>query len=241
MRCAADTGAGRGSRRRQWRCSSMALLLCRVFCAPEARAAQRSGSSCASCLSNDPPGATGIDLSPRNILRTHVAGTRAAAAGTLLVRGGTSEVPVSDGGGAAEGAAGLRSLTRTKKQRMNPVEKARHVADVRDIRDSGRLRATCLNAASATLALCVSVMSSVLATLMRLGKPVLMVYGLVSGLVYRTLRALTHGVGDVVSLYVDGMVAFQDAGACGLGQRAAAALCVVAHQKSLVETPNARL
>jgi hypothetical protein len=215
MQCAAVVQGlrGRGSRRRKMCYPSAALLLCRVLCAPAAGAGQRSGSSCAGCRGTDPPGA-GINLLPRHSLHTHGAGTRAAAAGTLRVRGGRNEAPVADSGGAAEGTAELRSPVKTKKKRMTPVERAKPVADVRD---SGRLRATCLNSATAALALCASLTGSVLAALMRLSKPVVMVYGLVSGLVYRTLRALAHGVGDVVSLYIDGMVAFQDAGACGSG------------------------
>ena len=196
---------------------SAALLLCRVLCAPAAGAAQRSGSPlcalCAGCRGTDPPGAV-INLLLRHSLRTHGAGTRAAAAGTLRVRGGRSEAPVADSGGAAEGTAELRSPVKTKKKRMTPVERAKPVADVRD---SGRLRVTCLNSATAALALCASLTGSVLAVLMRLSKHVVMAYGLVSGLVYTTLRALAHGVGDVVSLYIDGMVAFQDAGASGSG------------------------
>lgn len=195
------------------RAGSVALLLCRLLCAPAAGVGLHSGLSCAGCRGTDPPGA-GISLFQGHSLRTHDASTLAAAAGTLRVRGGRNEAPVADSAGATEGTAELRSPVKTKKKRMTPVERAKPVADVRD---SGRLRATCLSSATAALALCASLTGSVLAVLMRLSKPVGMVYGLVSGLVYRTLRAFIHWVGDVVSLYVDGMVAFQDAGACDSG------------------------
>jgi len=222
----ADVGQrGRASRRRPRRCPYLALLMYRVLCAPVAGAGPHRGP-CAGCIGTNLSGSARMHLLPGHSLRAHAVcaeGSRAAtAARGLRLRGG-SEAPGESGGGA-KGAAPCtitttsRSPVRKKKKRKAPVEPAKIVADARG------LRAACLHTATAVLGLCASIQALVLAVLMLLRKPVVMVTDLVSGLAYRALCAITRGLGDLVSLYVDGMVAFQDAGACGSGQLAAAGM-----------------